>query len=121
LPNLRGDKATDYLKQQGLYSSLQEAMAATRYQAEWQSPVAPDGSGGAYELRNEAHSLRAYVSTTGFQVGSLGGDRQRSWQLGMRLKGYGYGNNLSSITTGEIAANQNRVQITQHSALSTQR
>ena len=110
-PNLRGQQAIEQLKQQGLYSSLQQAMAATRYKAEWEAQTTPAGVGGAYELMNEAHNLRAYVAASELRVIPLSPDALRSWQLGMKLVGYGCGDSLSSITASEITAKENRVEI----------
>ena len=64
-PALRGQEAIDQLKQQGLYSSLQEAMAASRYKAEWQAQTALAEMQGAYELKNPAHNLRAFLTSNG--------------------------------------------------------
>lgn len=113
---LRGKEAIDQLKDQGLYSSLQEAMTASRYKAEWQTQTVVAGLEGAFELKNPAHNLREYLTSSELRVASLSDEAQRAWQLGMKLIGYGYGPTLSSIATGEITAKENRVEI-QKSAL----
>jgi len=105
LPSLQGQKAVDQLKQQDLYSSLQEAVAATCYEAEWQAAQ------GAYELKNSAQGLRAQVTASEFRVTSLGKAPQESWQLGMKLAGYGYGDSLSSVTSSEMTAKGSRVSV----------
>ncbi|HET8678278.1 MAG TPA: hypothetical protein VFO63_20930 [Blastocatellia bacterium] len=36
MPSLKGEEAIEYLKEQGTYGSLEEAMAAVKYEARWQ-------------------------------------------------------------------------------------
>ena len=56
---LQGQEAIDRLKQQGAYNSLQEAMAAARYEPQWQTAPKIQGLGPAYELKNAANGLLA--------------------------------------------------------------
>ena len=70
-PALRGKEAFDQLKQQGLYSSLQEAKTASRYKAEWQTQTGLAGLESAFELKNPAHNLRAYLTSNELRVMSL--------------------------------------------------
>src|SRR5213594_3092727 len=53
-PALNGQEAVDQLKQQGTYDSLQQAMTAVRYEAQWQTSPKLQGLGPAYELKNAA-------------------------------------------------------------------
>src|SRR5262245_14564287 len=53
LTDLQGQAAVEHLKQEGLYGSLTEAVAAARYNAD--SLPSP----GAYQFSNSAHDLRA--------------------------------------------------------------
>ena len=62
MPALQGQEAIDHLKQQGAYNSPQEAMAAARYEAQWQTSPKLQDLGAAYELKNVANQLLAYVN-----------------------------------------------------------
>jgi hypothetical protein len=109
-PALQGEKAIEHLKEQGTYQSLAEAMAAVKYQANWQPRPQLENLGAAYELKNAANNLLAYVNGDGLQVTSLS-DAKKSWRLGLQLKAYGYGNNLMAISAGEVTAKETRVEI----------
>ncbi len=110
MPTLEGDKAIDHLKQQGTYDSLQEAMAAVKYQAQWQPAPRLEGVGAGYELKNAANNLLAYVDANGLQATSLE-EAEKPWRLGLELKDYGYGDSLLSMQAGEVTAKGNRVSI----------
>ncbi len=110
MPALEGDKAIDHLKQQGTYNSLQEAMAAVKYEAKYQTQPRLAGLGAAYELSNRANNLLAYVTEGGIELTSLGG-AAKPWRLGLKLTGFGFGTNLSSVSSGEVKASGNRVSI----------
>src|SRR5262249_30872912 len=116
---LSGHEAIDHLKHQGTYSSLQEAMAAARYEAQWQESPQLQGLGSAFELKNAANNLLGYVTGDGFHVTALANGDSKPWQLGLRLEAIGYGANLSPVTSGTIKANANRVQIDRGSISST--
>src|SRR5262245_49731531 len=62
MPTLCGVEAIEHLKQQGSYQSLQEAMAAIKYEARWQPKPLLEGIEAAQELSNRANNLLAYVS-----------------------------------------------------------
>jgi hypothetical protein len=111
MPALSGQEAIDHLKQQGTYGSLQEAMAAARYEAQWQTSPKLQDLGAAYELKNAANGLLAYVNTDGLQVTSLSDDQTKPWRLGLKLEAFGYGEALSAIQAGEVKAQGNRVSI----------
>jgi len=111
LPNLRGKEAVDQLKEQGLYSSLQEAMSAARYEAQWANKTGVLGMEGAYELKNAANNFRAYVNQNELRVLSLNGELEKSWQLSLKLVGLGYGDSLSPVSSGEVTAKANRVSV----------
>ncbi len=115
MPNLKGDEAIEHLKEHGTYNSLQEAMAATRYEARWQPFPQLSGVEPSYEFQNAANNLLAYITPDGIQATALG-YKQKPWRLGLTLKDYGYGDDLSSVQPGEVKASQNRVSI-QRSAI----
>jgi hypothetical protein len=110
LPTLHGDQAIEQLQRQGSYGSLQEAIGAIKYEAALQPSPKIAGLGAAYEFKNPSNNLLAYITGDGINVTSLG-DMEKDWRLGLRLTGYGYGTNLSSVQEGEVTASQNRVSI----------
>ena len=119
MPTLEGAKAIEHLKQRGTYDSLQEAMAAVKYEAQWQPSPKLEGLGAAYELKNAKNNLLAYITADGLQATSLG-ETQKPWRLGLTLKNYGYGNSLSALQAGEVTSKGNRVEISRHSSLGAQ-
>ena len=111
LPALSGEEAISHLQQQGLYSSLQEAMQAARYGPQWVTNTGIAGMDGAYEMKNPANHLRAYVSASELRVLPMIDEAQRSWQLGLKLASCGHGDNLSAAGAGEVKVAGNRVEI----------
>src|SRR4030095_1570769 len=101
LPNLQGQAAVEHLKQEVLYCSLTEAVAAARYNAD---PLAP----GAYQFSNPAQDLRATFTSSGARVTSSKGGRDR--ELTIKLIGYGYGSRMTELYSQNIVARQNRIE-----------
>src|SRR5262245_42173014 len=101
LPNLQGQAAFEYLKQEGLYGSLTDAMAAARYNAD---PLAP----GAYQFSNPSQGLRATFGSSGARITSSKGGRDR--ELTFKLIGYGYGSRRTGLDSQNIVARQNRIE-----------
>src|SRR4030095_14419601 len=60
LLSLQDEKAVEQLKQQGLYGSLQEAVAATRYQIRWEDQPALRQAPASYHAPNPAQRMNAY-------------------------------------------------------------
>src|SRR5262245_19381146 len=79
LPDLQGQAAIEHLKQEGLYDTLAEAMAATRYNAD--SLFSPD----SYQFSNPAHELRSTFTSSGAHIVSSPGRRDR--ELTIKLIG----------------------------------
>src|SRR5262245_24595290 len=71
LPDLRGQEAVEHLKQEGLYDTLAEALAAARYNAD----LMP--SGDAYQFTNLAQDIRATFTSSGPRFVSSKGGRYR--------------------------------------------
>ena len=121
LPALQGEPAVQQLKEQGLYDSLAEAVAATRYKLRWEDQPALSGLPLAYHAANPSQRLAAYFTPTGLDLAPLpaeseaGPDSQASapatWRGAMRLIGYGYGENLLPVGAfAELAAQENRIE-----------
>ena len=102
LPDLRGQAAVEHLKQEGLYDSLAEAMAAARYNSDALA------SGDAYQFSNPSHNLRATFTSSGARVTSSNGGRDR--ELTIKLIGYGYGSRMTGLYSRNIVAHQNRIE-----------
>jgi hypothetical protein len=102
LPNLQGGAATTYLQEQGLYSSLAEAMAAARYKVQ-ALPTA-----NTFQLSNPAQAFRAIFSADGMRVITKKGAKER--ETVFKLTGYGYGARLSKLSAPNLVAHENRIE-----------
>jgi uncharacterized protein (TIGR03437 family) len=102
LPDLRGQAVVEHLKQEGLYTSLAEAMAAARYS----SNTLP--SGDAYQFSNPGQDLRATFTSSVARVVSSNGGRDR--ELTFKLIGYGYGSRMTGLDSRNIVSRQNRIE-----------
>jgi hypothetical protein len=106
---LRGDAAITHLKEQGLYSSLGEAVTGARYSAH------PLRSGKAFEVINPEHGLHAT-----FDAEDAGGTRivasrnKQQRELAINLTGYGYDQRLIALSSQRVNAEQNRVEYTHY-------
>ncbi len=129
LPDLRGAAATRYLREQGLYDSLQEAVKVIPYQVR---RVRQDGQAGqvgriepkplpggpaAYEGRNPAQQFNAYFTSEGLRLRS-GAAAPETWQVALTLRRVGYGARAIEVAAGEVKAANNRVEIRRESQTS---
>ena len=105
LPALQGEAALNHLKEQGLYGSLQEAVAAARY-GFYQEPK----QRGDWLAYNPAQRLSARLTPDGLQV-ETGGDGGRSHRLGMKLRSAGYGERQIAAKAGRLTASGDRAEI----------
>src|SRR5436305_8117086 len=115
--SLSNEDAIKLLKQQGTYDSLAEAMTAVQYSIHRAQLAPRPDNEGAYTADNPAQALRADFNGDRTRVTSSG---QRKWQIGLKLKGYGYGKNLLRVTSGEMKAQDNRIEISKHAVGSRQ-
>src|SRR5215510_3624751 len=99
LPDLHGRAAVEHLKQEDLYDSLAEAVAAARYNAD--ALPSPD----AYQFSNTAQRLRATFTSSGARVMSSKGGRDH--ELTIKLIGYGYGSRMTRLDSQKIMAHKN--------------
>ena len=106
LPVLQGREAVHALKRRGLYPSLEQAIDAARYNID-QSGL-PELK-GTYKANNPAQGYRAQFTPSGIKV--MGEKREGRWEFGMKLKGYGYGDETVAVRSGQINAKGNRVEI----------
>jgi CSLREA domain-containing protein len=108
-PALQGAAAVEHLKQQGLYSSLNEAMTATRYDVKAVPKEQWIDDGANYVVHNPAQQLRATFSAEGPGLQSATQHGQ-PWRLGMKLRGAGYGERQIEVGPGTVAAQGNRIE-----------
>lgn len=130
LPALQGEKAVEQLKEQGLYDSLQDALAAARYELRWEEQPALRHLPPSYHAPNPAQRLNAYFTSQGLHLAPQRASReaaeinrasdQAEWQAEMRLIGYGYGESLLSVGPAELVAEDNRIEYRRRGLLLTE-
>src|SRR6267378_4225053 len=100
-PQLTGEKARQYLEQTTEGQSLMRALTAARFGLKWEER-SPFGSptnlslsnrGGGYFGMSHVQNLNAWFDEEGATIRPTVPEEERAqaWQLGLRLKGYGYG------------------------------
>src|SRR5262249_25568681 len=102
LPDLRGQPAVEYLKQEGLYDSLAEAVAAARFNAD--TLPSPD----AYQFSNPGQGLRATFTSSRARIVSSKGGRES--ELTFKVIGYGYGSWRTELYSQNIVARRNLIE-----------
>ncbi len=112
MPTLRGEAAVEQLKQQGLYESLSAAVAKTRYdlhRSDGQNlPARLQLHGEVWHAANPTQGMNAYFSRDGVKVVERS-EEKPGWELGLRVTGYGYGQQMLSVGAGEMKADGNRI------------
>jgi hypothetical protein len=124
---LQGEDAIRSLKEQGLYNSLQEAVAATRYELRLEDAPARGALPPAYHGPNPAQQYDAYFTPNGFNLtprkaaatdaasAAASGETDQpaeapEWRATMRLIGYGYGEGLVTVGDAALEAQGNRIE-----------
>lgn len=96
---LEGEQARVYLEQTSDGQSLMQALTVARFGLQWQER-APFGveTGGGYLGMSHDQNLNAWFDEGGATIRPTVAEkeRRRAWQLGLRLKGYGYGERLQA-------------------------
>ncbi len=110
MPGLRGVMATEYLKQQGLYNSLGEAVKAARYGVYPSSPPREgEKRGEAFYADNPRQRWRAGFTPHGLSL--RGGETpDAGWEFGMRLRSAGYGERQMAVNEGRLTAKGARIE-----------
>ena len=97
--NLRNEKTIEYLKQNGSYDSLAEAVTAARYKIEQ--------NGETLGANNPANQMSAQFDESGnLRLSGTG----QNWQTVFRLKSFGRGAEQSAVGGGTWQAKENRVE-----------
>ena len=100
----KGEDAIPSLKEQKLDDSLQDAVADTRYEARWEDRPARGMLAPAYHASNPAQQYDSYFTPNGLTLTpqDAPNDDMPKWRVGMRLIGYGYGENLLNVGTAAM-------------------
>ncbi|HQR36700.1 MAG TPA: putative Ig domain-containing protein, partial [Blastocatellia bacterium] len=112
-PTLNGEAAIEKLRADGSYDSLAAGIAAARYQINHQ--VNQEGS--KWLADNPAQKFNASFTGEELRITDFGlqNDRKQAanpqWEFGLKLKGFGYGDDLSELGQGELTFNGNRIEI----------
>lgn len=97
MPSLQGTQARVYLQQQGEYQSLMEAVTAARFGLKHYDvdPVNNNPASG-YLGMSHVQNLNVWFDRNGATIRPTLSDNEKdkSWRLNMRLKAYGYGDQL---------------------------
>lgn len=109
MPELEGEEAVSYLKDRGLYDSLQSAIDSLRYKIEPGDEATAD-AGAAYRAANPRQGYRAVF--TGEQVALISDNNEGGrWRVDVSLTGYGYGERLMKVVAGPMTIDGNRIEI----------
>src|SRR5687768_9381405 len=103
LPNLQGEEAVEYLKEQGLYSSLGEAMKSARYGVYESRHSLQARADEPFYADNLSQQYQAYFSPERVRL-AAGKSEQPGFDFAMQLKGLGYGERLLAVTPGRLEA-----------------
>jgi hypothetical protein len=91
---MKAEEARKYLKQTGEGQSLMAALTAARFGLKWQGHAPFGGeSGSGYLGMSHNQNLNAWFDEEGATIRPTVPEKERAqaWQLGLRLKAYGYG------------------------------
>ena len=108
MPALRGQAALDYLKEKGLYDSLEQAVAAARYQVRDDGCSAEGDS--SFSAENPAQAMTARFDGRSFTAQSRSAAGE-PWNLSMRPVGIGYGKQRLPLSEGAISIQGDRIEI----------
>jgi hypothetical protein len=111
MPALQGQPAVDYLKHKGLFDRVKASVEASRYEINWQTRTGTGGFGGAHQANNPRQNLQAWFTRDGVQIAASRVSKRQSWQLGMKLRGIGYGDEMSEVISGPLRVTGSRVEI----------
>jgi FG-GAP repeat len=109
MPGLRGEAATEYLKQQGLHSSLREAVKAARYAVYPSSPREGEKRGESFYANNPEQRWRAGFTSDGLTLRAEPA-HDAGWELGMKLRSAGYGERQLAVREGRLSAKGARIE-----------
>jgi hypothetical protein len=106
----QGAQAVAQLKEQGLYDSLQQAVAAARYELRWEAQPALRGLPPAFHAPNPAQRLSAWFTPHELQLAPLDATPHAAWRAALRFAGYGYADRLWPVGEAELAVAGDRIE-----------
>jgi len=109
MPSLRGEAATEYLKQRGLDSSLREAVKAAPYAIYPSSTREDEKRGATFYTDNPEQRWRAGFTSDGLTLRAEPA-RDAGWELGMKLRSAGYGERQMAVSEGRLSAKGARIE-----------
>lgn len=108
-PALQGEAAIRRLREEGLYDSLGDAVAAALYEVRREERMARADIAPAWRASNPAHQYDASFTTQGLSLAPRGAET-RQWQALMRLVGYGHGDIMMIAGAATLEARGNRIE-----------
>ena len=93
----------------GWWATARENITGSEYRVTWQNGTYLHDLPEAYQAPNRAHNLRTYFTPTDVRVVPRTGNGT-AWELGMRLKGYGYEHPIRPLAPATLSAEGNRIE-----------
>jgi hypothetical protein len=108
MPRLEGDKAREYLKQQGLSDSLGEAVTKARYKVRQVEKKTAKTETAQFEAGNPGNGYHAKFKADG--TTELIGGKNNRWNTSIRLLKFGRGENLKTVVAGSWESAASRAE-----------
>jgi hypothetical protein len=108
MPRLEGDKAREYLKQQGLSDSLGEAVTKARYKVRQVEKKTAKTETAQFEAGNPGNGYHAKFKSDG--TTELIGGKNNRWNTSIRLLKFGRGENLKTVVAGSWESAASRAE-----------
>jgi hypothetical protein len=101
----QGQAALAQLKEQGLYDSLQDALATAHYYGVYAEPWQV----ATWQAENPAQQMRAHFTPDGVQVKAKSDDGAPQ-RIGMKLHSVGYGERLIGVSAARLTTSGIRIE-----------
>ena len=88
------------------WTSVQEDIRKSEYDVTWQETQLPDIN-AAYQAPNRAHNLRTYFTPDNIMITPR---TSTDWVFGLSLTGYGFADDVRSVSEAEMSVSGNRVE-----------
>ena len=96
----QGTAAIEQLKKDGSYSSLAAALNAARYHVQYASQP---GANRLWQASNPAQQFNTTFNSQGVRIAE-DVPAKPQWRFGVKMIGYGYGDDLAQVGEGEVSA-----------------
>ena len=108
MPRLEGDKAREYLNQQGLSDSLGKAVTKARYKVRQVEKKTAKTETAQFEAGNPGNGYHAKFKADG--TTELIGGKNNRWNTSIRLLKFGRGENLKTVAAGSWESAASRAE-----------